>query len=75
MIVCSSRSTLRVVWTVRQLLGVFLAGLALLGFGVHLGQQRAANERGMYPIAMALKGAGLALLSWALWRHVRANML
>lgn len=63
------------VWTVRQLLGVFVAGLSLLFFGMHLGNQRAANERGMYPIAMALKGAGLALLSWALWRHVRANMM
>jgi hypothetical protein len=62
------------VWTVRQLLGILVAGLSLLGFGTLLGNQRRVNEQGLFPVALALKAAGVALLTYGLWRHVRANL-
>lgn len=62
-------------WTVRQLFGLLVAGLSLLAFGAVLSNKREANEQGMYPIALALKGIGLGLITWALWRHVRANLI
>lgn len=62
------------VWTIRQLLGLLVAGLALLGFGTLLGNKREAQEQGMLPFALLLKAAGIGLLSWALYRHVRGNL-
>jgi hypothetical protein len=62
------------VLTARQLLGLLLAGLSLLGFGTLLGNQRRAQEQGMLPIALALKIVGVALLTWTLWRHVKGNL-
>lgn len=61
--------------TVRQLLGLLVAGLSLLGFGTLIGNKRSAREQGMLPIAIGLKIAGVALLSWALYRHVRGNLM
>jgi hypothetical protein len=57
--------------TIQTLLAGLLTGLLLLGFGAAVGNNRDAQAGGMAPLSLLLKLAGLALLSWTLYRYVR----
>lgn len=57
--------------TTQTLLAGLLTGLLLLGFGAAVGNNRDAQAGGMAPLSLLLKLAGLALLSWTLYRYVR----
>lgn len=52
--------------------GLF-AGLALLGLGTAIGNQRANREAGLDPLALLLKGAGLAILTFTLYRFIKTH--
>lgn len=57
-----------------QMLGAGLfAGLALLGLGTAIGNQRSTQEAGLSPFAMLLKAAGLAVLTLTLYRYGRSH--
>jgi hypothetical protein len=55
--------------TTNTLLGALLTGLALLGAGTFLGNRREVREGGLGFVALLLQGAGLALLTYTLYRH------
>lgn len=52
--------------------GLFL-GLALLGLGASIGNQRANREAGLDPVALLLKGGGLAVLTFTLYHFIRSH--
>lgn len=57
-----------------QMLGAGLfAGLALLGLGTAIGNQRSTQDAGLSPFAMLLKAAGLAVLTLTLYRYGRSH--
>jgi vacuolar-type H+-ATPase subunit I/STV1 len=54
--------------TTNTLLASLLAGLACLGFGTFLGNRQEVREAGLGFVGLLLQGAGLVLLSHALYR-------
>lgn len=57
-----------------QLLWIGLVvGLALLGFGTMVGNNRSAREGGMEPLSLLLKAAGIGVLTYTLYRHLKGN--
>ncbi len=58
----------------RTFLAMLAAGFALLALGGGVGQSRDAARSGLGPLGLALKGAGLALLTYALYRLVKGNL-
>ncbi|MBL8602749.1 MAG: hypothetical protein JNK72_12575 [Myxococcales bacterium] len=57
--------------TLPQLAAGLFAGLALLGFGAAIGNNRDAREGGMEPVSLLIKAAGLGLLTYTLYRFVK----
>lgn len=60
--------------TLNYLAGMLFLGLALLGFGTALGNQRSVGDAGLAVVPLVFKGAGLAVLSYALYRFVHVRM-
>ena len=58
----------------RSFLALLAGGFVLLALGGGLGQNRDASRAGFGPVGIVLKGGGLALLSYALYRLVKANV-
>jgi hypothetical protein len=52
--------------------GLF-AGLSLLGLGTVIGNQRANREAGLDPLSLLLKGAGLCVLTFTLYRFIKTH--
>ncbi len=49
-------------------------GFVLLALGGGVAGNRDARRSGFEPFALALKGAGLALLTYAIYRLVKGNL-
>ena len=59
--------------TIQMLAAGLFAGLALLGLGATIGNQRSTQEAGLSPFALALKGAGLITLTWTLYQFIKSH--
>jgi len=57
----------------RSFLALLAGGFVLLALGGGVAGNRDARRSGFEPFALALKGAGLALLTYAIYRLVKAN--
>jgi uncharacterized membrane protein YidH (DUF202 family) len=58
----------------RTFLAMLAGGFVLLALGGGIGGNRDAQQSGMEPLALLFKGSGLALLTYAIWRLVKANL-
>lgn len=59
--------------TIQMLAAGLFAGLSLLGLGAVMDDQRANREAGLSPLALLLKGAGLATLTVTLYHFIRSH--
>lgn len=59
--------------TIQTLAAGLFAGLSLLGLGAAIGNQRANREAGLDPLALLLKGAGLATLTFTLYHFIKSH--
>lgn len=59
--------------TVNFLAGMLFCGLALLGFGTVMGNQKSFGDAGLAVVPLLFKGAGLAVLSYAMYRFVQSR--
>lgn len=59
--------------TLQALAAGLFAGLALLGLGTTIGNQRSTREAGLNPLALVLKGAGLATLTFTLYHFIKSH--
>lgn len=59
--------------TIQMLAAGLFAGMALLGLGTSIGNQRANREAGLHPLALLLKGAGLATLTVTVYHFIRSH--
>ncbi|MBK8693917.1 MAG: hypothetical protein IPN17_16920 [Deltaproteobacteria bacterium] len=59
--------------TIQMLAAGLFAGMALLGLGTSIGNQRANREAGLHPLALLLKGAGLATLSLTVYHFIKSH--
>ncbi len=59
--------------TVQMLAAGLFAGLALLGLGTAIGNQRSTHDAGLSPFAMLIKAAGLATLTLTLYHYGRTH--
>lgn len=57
----------------RPFLALLAAGFVLLALGRAFGGDRGSREAGLSPLGLGLKGAGLALMSYALYRMVKGH--
>lgn len=56
----------------QRLVVTLAAGFALMAFGGAVSRERDASRSGVGLVGRALQGVGLALLTWAAWRLVKA---
>lgn len=57
----------------RPFLALLAVGMTLLALGGAVGGSRDAKRSGMGPLGLALRGAGLAVLTYAIYRLVKGN--
>jgi hypothetical protein len=60
--------------TLRFLFGMLVVGLSFLGLGTFLGNRNDVRDAGLSPVSLLLKGAGLAILSFTLYRYVHQRL-
>jgi hypothetical protein len=58
----------------RSFLAMLAGGMALLALGGAIGGNRDAMRSSVGPLGMLFKGAGLALLTYAIYRLVKGNL-
>lgn len=59
--------------TIQMLAAGLFAGMALLGLGTSIGNQRANREAGLHPLALLLKGVGLATLTVTVYHFIKSH--
>ncbi len=58
----------------RSFLALLAGGMVLLALGGSIGGNRDATRSGLGPVGLFFKGAGLAVLTYAIYRLVKGNL-